>query len=195
MLTETIQHSLFSLNQPVFVLYLDAKSAFDVVLRELLVKNIFNINNNCSQSLLYLDNRLKSRETFLDWNGELMGPILDEQGLEQGGISSSDLYKIFGKEQLTLAQRSKLGVMLGKLIISCIGQADDTALISNDIQKLFYLLELTKIFCSKYQVELCAEKTKLQVFSTKKMAHSVELSMATSAIEIDGERIPFSTSA
>ena len=85
--------------------------------------------------------------------------------------------------------------MLGKLIISSIGQADDAALISNDIQKVFYLLELTKIFCSKYQVELCAEKTKLQVFSTKKMAHSVAISKATSAIEIGGERIPFSTSA
>ena len=24
-----------------------------------------------------------------------MGPIMDEQGLEQGGISSSDLYKIY----------------------------------------------------------------------------------------------------
>ena len=78
---------------------------------------------------------------------------------------------------------------------SSIGQADDTALISNDIQKLFYLLELTKIFCSKYQVELGEEKTKLQVFFTRKMAHSVAISKATSAIEIGGERIPFSTSA
>ena len=100
------------------------------------------------------------------------------------------LYKIFGKEQLTLAQMSRLGLMLGNLTISSIGQADDTALISNDIHKLFYLLELTKIFCSKYHVELCAEKTKLQVFSTKKMAHSVALAKATSAIEIGGERIP-----
>ena len=34
--------------------------------------------------------------------------IIDEQGLEQGGVSSSDLYKIFGKEQLASAQESKL---------------------------------------------------------------------------------------
>jgi hypothetical protein len=192
LLTETILHSLYSLNQPVIVLYLYAKSAFDVILRELLVKNIFNINSSNSQSLLYINNRLESRETFLDWNGQLMGPIYDEQGLKQGGISSSDLYKIFGKEQLTLAQKSRLGVKLRKLIIFSIGLADDTALISNDIQNLFYLLQLTKIFCSKYQVELCAEKTKLQVFSNKKMAHSVAISKTTSAIEIGGERIPFS---
>ena len=32
LLTETIQHSLFTLKQPLYVLYLDAQSAFDVVL-------------------------------------------------------------------------------------------------------------------------------------------------------------------
>ena len=37
LLTETIQHSLFNLKEPVFVIYLDAKSAFDVILRQLLV--------------------------------------------------------------------------------------------------------------------------------------------------------------
>ena len=62
-----------------------------------------------------------------------MGPILDEQGLEQGGINSSDLYRVFGKEQLTDAQKSGLGVKLGNAIIGSIGQADDTALVTNDI--------------------------------------------------------------
>ena len=41
LLTETIQHSLFSLKLPIFILYLDAQSAFDVVLRELLIKNLY----------------------------------------------------------------------------------------------------------------------------------------------------------
>ena len=81
LLTETIQHSLYSLKQPIFVLFLDAKSAFDVVLRELLIKNLFNINNSSGHSLLFLNNRLENRQTFLDWDGQLMGPIMDEQGL------------------------------------------------------------------------------------------------------------------
>ena len=75
------------------MLYLDAKSAFDVVLRELLVKNLF-IAGTTGESLVYLNNRLESRRTILDWNGQLMGPILDELGLEQGGVSSADFYKI-----------------------------------------------------------------------------------------------------
>ena len=44
----------------------------------------------------------------------MMGPILDEKGVEQGGVSSGDLYKIFGKSQLQLAQDSEFGVELSR---------------------------------------------------------------------------------
>lgn len=81
MLTEAIQHSLHTLKQPIFILYLDAQSAFDVVLRELLVRNLFNCNT-AGHSLLYINNRLGSRRTFIDWDGKLLGPIVDECGLE-----------------------------------------------------------------------------------------------------------------
>ena len=74
-----------------------------------------------------------------------MCPILDEQGVEQGGINSSDFYKIFGKEQLQTAQDSALGVPLGPLIISGGGQAYDTGLLSDDIHKLYYLLQVAVI--------------------------------------------------
>ena len=97
LVTECIQHSLHHLKEPLFVLFLDAKSAFDVVLKELLIKNLY-FSGTTGETLLYLDARLGNRQTYLDWNGQLMGPILDEQGVEQGGINSSDFYKIFGKE-------------------------------------------------------------------------------------------------
>ena len=190
MLTEAIQHSLFTLKQPAFILYLDAQSAFDVVLRELLVRNLFNCNTS-GHSLLYINNRLGNRRTFIDWSGNLMGPIEDEQGLEQGGVNSSDFYKIFGKEQLTSAQDSKLGVEIGNLTISGIGQADDTGLVSNDILKLLLLLKLSEEFCKKHHVKLCADKTKLQVYGTKKMKLAVEYAKQTNPISIDGEKINF----
>ena len=125
-----------------------------------------------------------------------MGPIIDEQGLEQGGVSSSDFYKIFGREQLVLAQKSSLGVKLGQtLTVSAIGQADDTVLTSNNINNLFYLLQLTKNFCSKYMVELCADKTKLQVFHTKTMKLDMKYAEAINPIVINNEAIHFATSA
>ena len=109
LLTEAIQHSLHTLKDPIYALYLDAESAFDVVLQELLVRKLYHTNTD-GHSLLYLNQRLGNRRTIIDWEGQLMGPLLDERGLEQGGVSSSEFYKIFGKEQLTLAQDSKLGL-------------------------------------------------------------------------------------
>ena len=128
LLTEAIQHSLYTLKQPCYILFLDAQSAFDVVLTELLVRNLFNCNTS-GHSLLYLNNRFENRQTCIDWDGHLMGPVHDQRGLEQGGVSSSDFYKIYGKEQLSTAQDSKLGVSLGNLTVSGIGQADDTGLV------------------------------------------------------------------
>ena len=124
-----------------------------------------------------------------------MGPIHDENGLEQGGVSSSDLYKIYGKEQLTTAQDSELGVPLGNLTVSAIGQADDTALISNSTQSLQFLLLLSQSFCKRYHVKLCADKTKLQVYFTKDMKVSVEYAQKTNPIYMDGEKIDFVNTA
>ena len=182
---------MHTLKQPIFILYLDAQSAFDVVLRELLVKNLFHNCNTAGHSLLYINNRLGSRRTFIDWDGQLMGPIIDEQGLEQGGVSSSDYYKIYGKEQLTTAQDSALGVPLGNITVSAVGQADDTGLVSNRIQNLQFLLLLSQEFCKKYHVKLCAEKTKLQVFFTKDMKLMVDYAKKINPIYLNNEQIKF----
>ena len=66
------------------------KSAIDMAemlsataLKELMIKNLY-FSDTDGETLLYLNNRMASRKTYLDWNGQLMGPMLDEQGLEQG---------------------------------------------------------------------------------------------------------------
>ena len=127
------------------MLYLDARSAFDVVQRQLLIKNLYHVQGGNS-SLLFIDSRLANRQTVVDYDGHLMGPINDEQGLEQGGISSSEFYKIFGKEQLSLAQHSNLGVPLGSVMVAAIGQANDTVLTSNDIGILGNVVFLNNMF-------------------------------------------------
>ena len=197
LLTETIQHSLYSLKQPIYALYLDAESAFDVVLRELMVRKLHHANID-GHPLLYINHRLGNRSTVIDWNGQHMGPVADERGLEQGGVSSSELYKVFGKEQLTMAQHSQLGVPLADsedLVISAIGQADDTLLVSNNIKNLQFLLHLSDIFCSRYQVKLSPGKTKLQVFFTPKMRAEVRYAMVTNPINLNGRDINFSETA
>ena len=65
LLTETIQSSLFSTKQPMFVLFVDARSAYVVVLRKIFINNLFHCGTD-GYSLLYINNRLESRTTAID---------------------------------------------------------------------------------------------------------------------------------
>ena len=112
-------------------------------------------------SLLYFDERLGNRVAFIEWEKTLMGPIHDQQGVEQGGPNSSEEYKIYNNEQLDTAQDSKFGVRIGTMTVSCVGQADDSVLLSHDIHQLGHLLHLTTQYSHKYKVEMTPEKTKL----------------------------------
>ena len=125
----------------------------------------------------------------------MMGPIVDECGVEQGGVNSSDLYKVYNNEQLATAQESCFGVPLGPLTISAIGQADDVALISNDLHSLQGLLDLSLHYCKKYHATLSSSKTKLQVYSAKSSEMKAFLAQSTSLLNIDGHPIPFSSEA
>ena len=194
LLTEAINFSLHTSKQPVFLLLLDAKSAFDLILRENIIVNAFKAGT-CDSGLLYLDNRLANRFTYCEWDKELMGPIRDLLGVEQGGVNSDRLYKLANNCQIKVAQQSELGVNMGSMVASCIGQADDTALLSNDIFSLQNLLLLTLEYCEKYAVTLVPEKTKLLAFCPPGSESYVDYAKIISPISINGTPISFSDSA
>ena len=105
--------------------------------------------------LLYLDARLKSRVTYIEWDRRIIGPIHDEQG----SVNGSEENKLYNNEQFTTAQDSEFCVSIGPTTVASIGQTDDAALIST-----YYLLHLTRIYCHKYNVDMSPENTKIQAF-------------------------------
>ena len=192
LLSEVIQYSLFTSKKPLFAIFLDAKSAFDFVQTKLLMNNLYHAGTT-GHSWVLVNNRLQNRTTFIEFDKQLMGPIADELGLEQGGTNSGEYYKIFGKEQLSTAQASGLGIKLGNdTIVSAIAQADDTALVSDNLHSLQNLINLSLRFCSKYQMQLCVEKTKLLAIFTPNMTNLVEYLKMTSPVSIAGTKIEFS---
>ena len=190
LLTETIQRSMYHLIQPLYTLYLDALSAFDRVIIEFLIRNLY-LTGTKGQELLFIKERLKNRLTFCEWNKDLMGPIADTKGVEQGGVNSDMYYKMTNKEQLQSAQDSELGVLLHDIVISSIGLADDVVLTSNNLSSLNCLLHLTKIYCSKNHVKLVPDKTKLQLFLPKNLKIYGDYFKCTNSLVIDSMPISF----
>ena len=194
LLTEVIIFSLFSAKKPLYLLLLDAMSAFDLLLRENVVVEAFKAGTQ-DQGLLYLNSRLESRHTYCEWDKEIMGPIRDLLGAEQGGINSDRLYKLVNNCQFNVAQQSNLGVPMGSMVISSVGQADDSGLMANTIHNLQNLLLLTLEYCQKYSVTLVPGKTKLLAFCPPGCELEVKYAKITSPIVINGTLIPFSDSA
>ena len=192
--TETIQYSLFVNLKPVYALCLDAMSAFDKIVRQCAIRSAF-LAGTSDQGLLYLDARLKNRQTFPEWDKVLMGPIHDSLGLEQGGCNSDRIYKLCNNNQLSTAQLSQLGIDCGPAVISSIGLADDTVILSDCIYKLFGLVQLAEDYCSSYHVTLVPEKTKLLAFSSPNHTHIINHAKIVNPIKISGKLIPFVDSA
>ena len=85
------------------------------------------------QGLVYLANR----KTYIEWDKVLMGPVNDQRGVEQGGCLSDRLHNLASALQLLTTQASGLGIdMAGVVHVASIGQADNVALISQDLHKL-----------------------------------------------------------
>ena len=176
------------------MLLLDAKSAFDKVVRECAVRNAY-LAGTKDQGLLYLNSRLKNRKTFVEWDKVLMGPINDTIGVEQGGVNSDRIYKLCNNVQLKTAQMSRLGVDMGAVVVSSVGQADDTALVSNCLTKLAGLLHLAVEYCKNYHVELVAEKTKLLAYHPSGHTQGLYIQEVLNPLILGGFRINFSISA
>ena len=77
------------------------------------------------------------------------------------------------------------------MIISSVGLADDNVLGANSITKLSNILYLALKYCEKYNVTLCADKTKLLMFGTPQQ----QLLSVYNPIEIDAQKIELSSSA
>lgn len=191
LVTEVIQHSMYISHKPVFLLALDAESAFDRCLRQILCTELYKASLP-GAAICYIDKRLASRKTIYEWDGSLMGPAKDDTGFEQGGINSSDFYKLYNNTQLRTSQESQLGINIESSVISAIGQADDVILVANDIYDLQLLVKLTENYCEKYRVKLEPAKTKLIAYSRKPFEVFVKIAEETNSVKIRGKEIAFS---
>ena len=94
--------------------------------------------------LLYFDKRFFNHRTYLQCDKKILGPISDEKvGLEQGNVSSSDLYAIYNKEHLDNVQALGLGVKVFGQHVSADCLADDVLLLSDNIYFLRNILSVS----------------------------------------------------
>jgi hypothetical protein len=115
----------------VLICALDAKKAFDVVPHPHLKFKLYNTPIRRSLWSL-IDDLYSNNKEVIRWKGVDSNEYSVLQGVRQGGVLSTDLYKLFHNDNLVMLEESGLGLKIGATYVGCPTVADDTALLDDE---------------------------------------------------------------
>ena len=129
-------------NLPTYIAFLDAKSAFDVVNHASLMRKLFHMGVD-GQAWNLIDSIHTRAETMVKWGGQFSDKFAILQGVRQGGILSTDMYKVYNNKLLDRLESTLLGVRIGG--INCVAPtcADDTTVVTKERSPLQTLLGIS----------------------------------------------------
>ena len=123
-----------------FIAFLDAKAAFDVVNHASLMRKLFHIGvEGVTRSLIHSLHR--EAQTVIRWCGQMSKPFVKEQGVLQGGVLSTDLYKVYVDPCLDRVTNMMIGGMVGEIPCPIPTCADDMTELSDSKEELQTLVD------------------------------------------------------
>ena len=132
-------------NRPLYVATLDTQKAFDVVSHPVLMVKLYEqgINSHLWRLIRSMYSGLTAK---VEWEGEVSSSFSSiRQGVQQGGILSTNFYKTYSNDlQLELEDRC-LGKFIGPNYTGCPTVADDVLLLSEDGEELQLMFNLSYI--------------------------------------------------
>ncbi|MEW8548000.1 MAG: reverse transcriptase domain-containing protein [Candidatus Thiodiazotropha sp.] len=131
------------LHKPTYMAFMDAKSAFDVVVHPNLMRKLYKTGVN-THEWLTINSLHEGSMTSVKWQGEMSPMFTNEQGVRQGGVLSADLYKLFINDLLDRLEATEKGARIGNINISAPTCADDVTVLSNDPESLQFLISICK---------------------------------------------------
>ena len=135
LILEEVIREAKDLKEPLYIAFLDVKTAFDVVSHVSLLQKLLHISiDGAEWSLIH--SMHAGAESVVKWEGITSGPFQVQQGVRQGCILSKDLYKLYGNNLLNRLTDLAIGAHIGE--ISCVAPttADDMALAASELTVL-----------------------------------------------------------
>ncbi|XP_063427548.1 uncharacterized protein LOC134711049 [Mytilus trossulus] len=128
LVVEEVYRESVDSNQEFELVLLDAKSAFDVVVHSHLMRRLFHCGIDDTLWRIIQSMHWQSTSA-IKWEGMIADEFPVSQGVRQGGILSTDLYKVNVNPLLNRLQQSGLGCKIGNVLCNTTACADDIALL------------------------------------------------------------------
>ncbi|MEW8548618.1 MAG: reverse transcriptase family protein, partial [Candidatus Thiodiazotropha sp.] len=115
---------------PVHIAFLDAKSAFDVVSHDSLMRKLFHIGVE-GTTWSVINSLHRDAQSAVKWFGQVSDKFHVQQGVRQGGILSADLYKVYNNKLLDRLTSAGTDTRIGNICCVAPTCADDIAIASD----------------------------------------------------------------
>ena len=156
-ITESIAHAKYN-KLPLYIATIDGKTAFDIVQHNQMKLKLFY--HGITGSLwIALDDIYSNQSETTRWGGQESRSYLILQGVGQGRIPSSHMYKIHINPLLDMLKNSKIGLEIGGIYIGAPTVADDLTLIATSDTQLTQMLALTYDFTDENNGEINTDKS------------------------------------
>ena len=126
---------------PAYIAFLDAKSAFDVVSHQSLMCKLFHIGIEGNMWTL-ISSLHQDAKSVVKWQGQISEEFCMEQGVCQGGILSTDLYKVYEDSLLDRLCMARNATTIGQVICVVPACADDCAVLADTPELLQSFLDI-----------------------------------------------------
>ena len=151
--------------RPLYVCYIDFKSAFDKVIRTALMFKLLTrgVSGKYFKKIKSMFENSKSR---VKYNSSLSDTFENLRGVLQGGVISPTLFEFFLDDLGEYLDTTK-GIKVGNIRISHLLFADDLILVSETSSGLQKLIAGLQEFSKQWHMEVNLSKTRISTFNAK----------------------------
>ena len=164
LVTESINEAI-DCKSPLYITFLDASKAFDVVDHEILLDELYSSGIDGSLWVL-LRELYREPTTRVKWNNIISEEFNVLQGVRQGGVSSAPVYKSYTNRLLNNLQKHHLGHRIGTVNVSAPTCADDIAILSNSHHDSQAAINIVDDYAASHRYTINASKSATVAFNS-----------------------------
>ena len=147
-------------NSPLFLATLDSQKAFDVVNHHtgIMLDKLYHTGANLSVWKL-VKGMYEGLSARVKWKGDFSDSFQIHQGVRQGGILSTHLYKLYINELLVDLEENNMGKSIGTNYSGCPTCADDLSLMSDCSSEFGSMLSIAYNYACQHRYIIHPEKS------------------------------------
>ena len=157
LLVEEMYRDVLNTRHSSELVLLDAKAAFDVVVHIHMLRRLFQVGLD-DKHWTIIQSMHEGASSAIKWNGKISDQFEVLQGGRQGGLLSTDLYKLYVNPLLDRLTFSNIGLKIGNVVCNTSVCADNIALMSRNEVDMQIQINMSNDFAGMEDIDISHKK-------------------------------------